>query len=73
MVSYNIVVISMIYIKMIKKIKWVNIMMTIIVFSIVIRLAYSQFVSYEELSLKATESWQRGFPLEAARGKIYDI
>ncbi len=72
MVSYNIVVISMIYIKMIKKIKWVNIMMTIIVFSIVIRLAYSQFVSYEELSLKATESWQRGFPLEAARGKIYD-
>ena len=62
----------MIYIKMIKKIKWVNIMMTIIVFSIVIRLAYSQFVSYEELSLKATESWQRGFPLEAARGKIYD-
>ena len=60
----------MIYIKMIKKIKWVNIMMTIIVFSIVIRLAYSQFVSYEELSLKATESWQRGFPLEAARGKI---
>ena len=72
MISYNIVVISMIYIKMIKKIKWVNIMMTIIVFSIVIRLAYSQFVSYEELSLKATESWQRGFPLEAARGKIYD-
>ena len=26
----------------------------------------------QELSLKATESWQRGFPLEAARGKIYD-
>lgn len=65
-------VISMIYAKMIKKIKWVNIIMTIIVFCIIIRLGYSQFISYEELSLKATESWQRGFPLEAARGKIYD-
>ena len=40
--------------------------------AIVIRLGYSQFYAYEELSLKATQSWQRGFPLEAARGKIYD-
>lgn len=62
----------MIFTKMIKKIKWVNIVMTIIVSAILLRLAFSQFISYEELSLKATESWQRGFPLEAARGKIYD-
>lgn len=62
----------MIFEKMIKKIKWVHIVMTIIVLSIVMRLGYSQFISYEELSLKATQSWQRGFPLEAARGKIYD-
>lgn len=55
-----------------KKIKWVNVVMTIIVCAIVIRLGYSQFYAYQELSLKATESWQRGFPLEAARGKIYD-
>lgn len=46
--------------------------MTIIVLSIIIRLGYSQFYAYQELSLKATESWQRSFPLEAARGKIYD-
>ncbi|TCW02878.1 stage V sporulation protein D (sporulation-specific penicillin-binding protein) [Longibaculum muris] len=46
--------------------------MTLIVMAIVIRLGYSQFYAYEELSLKATQSWQRGFPLEAARGKIYD-
>ncbi|WP_270526367.1 penicillin-binding transpeptidase domain-containing protein [Longibaculum muris] len=62
----------MIFSKMIKKIKWVNIIMTLIVMAIVIRLGYSQFYAYEELSLKATQSWQRGFPLEAARGKIYD-
>lgn len=63
---------AMIFSKMVKKIKWVNIVMTIIVAAIVIRLGYSQFYAYQELSLKATESWQRGFPLEAARGKIYD-
>ncbi len=62
----------MIFTKMTKKIKWVNIVMTLIVLAIVIRLGYSQFYAYEELSLKATQSWQRGFPLEAARGKIYD-
>lgn len=62
----------MIFSKMVKKIKWVNIVMTIIVMAIVIRLGYSQFYAYQELSLKATESWQRGFPLEASRGKIYD-
>lgn len=65
-------VMSMIFSKMIKKIKWVNVIMTLIVMAIVIRLGYSQFYAYEELSLKATQSWQRGFPLEAARGKIYD-
>lgn len=58
--------------KMIQKIKWVNIVMTIIIVCIVIRLGYSQFIAYQELSLKATESWQRSFPLEASRGKIYD-
>jgi len=57
---------------MVKKIKWVNMIMTCLVIAIIIRLGWSQFVSYQELSLKATESWQRGFPLEAARGKIYD-
>ncbi len=62
----------MVFSKMIQKIKWVNIVMTIIIVCIVIRLGYSQFIAYQELSLKATESWQRSFPLEASRGKIYD-
>ncbi|UTY39336.1 hypothetical protein NMU03_00420 [Allocoprobacillus halotolerans] len=46
--------------------------MTIIILCIVLRLGYSQFYAYQELTLKATESWQRSFPLEASRGKIYD-
>ena len=62
----------MVFSKMIQKIKWVNIVMTIIIVCIVIRLGYSQFIAYQELSLKAIESWQRSFPLEASRGKIYD-
>ena len=65
-------VIKMIFSRMIKKIQWVNIVMTIIILCIVLRLGYSQFFAYQELSLKATESWQRSFPLEASRGKIYD-
>ncbi len=46
--------------------------MGLLIIAIVLRLGYSQFIQYEELSLKATESWQRSFPLEASRGKIYD-
>lgn len=63
---------NMIYVKMIKKIRWVTIVLICIVLSIVIRLGCSQFASYQELSTKAIDSWQRGFPIEAARGKIYD-
>ena len=62
----------MIFSKMIQKIKRVDIVMSVIVLCIIIRLGYSQLVSYQELSLKATESWQRSFPIEASRGKIYD-
>lgn len=62
----------MIFVKMSRKIHWVEMMMYIIVAAIVLRLSYSQFFAYRSLSLKATESWQRGFPLEATRGKIYD-
>lgn len=62
----------MIYTKMIKKIRWVMIAMIVIIIAILLRLAYSQFIAYQDIHNKATESWQRGFPLEAARGKIYD-
>lgn len=62
----------MIFSKMIKKIRMVSIASTIIIICILIRLAYSQFYMYDELYLKATESWQRGFTIEASRSKIFD-
>ena len=46
-------VIKMIFSRMIKKIQWVNIVMIIIILCIVLRLGYSQFFAYQELSLKA--------------------
>lgn len=62
-------VIKMIFSRMIKKIQWVNIVMTIIILCIVLRLGYSQFFAYQELSLKATESWQRSFPIRSITWK----
>ena len=57
---------------MVKKIKKVQIVLFLIIIAVLLRLSYSQFYAYDELSLKATDSWQRSFPIEAARGKIYD-
>ena len=54
------------------KMKWIQRILFLIILAIIIRLGYSQLISYKSLTSKATESWQRGFPLEAARGKIYD-
>lgn len=62
----------MIFSKMVKKIRIVQIVSAIIIICILIRLAYSQFYLYNEIYLKATESWQRGFTIEASRGIIYD-
>lgn len=62
----------MIFVTMVKKIKKVQIILLLIIIAILLRLSYSQFYAYEDLSLKATDSWQRSFPIEAARGKIYD-
>lgn len=62
----------MIFVKMVKKIKKVQIVLFLIIIAVLLRLSYSQFYAYDELSLKATDSWQRSFPIEAARGKIYD-
>ena len=62
----------MIYFKMDKKIRWISMILSMIIIAIVLRLGWSQLYNYQQLHDKATESWQRGFPLEAARGKIYD-
>lgn len=54
------------------KMKWIQRILLLIILAIILRLGYSQLVSYKSLTTKATESWQRGFTLEASRGKIYD-
>jgi stage V sporulation protein D (sporulation-specific penicillin-binding protein) len=54
------------------KLKWIQKGLLMIVLCIILRLGYSQLIAYKSLTSKATESWQRGFPIEADRGKIYD-
>ena len=62
----------MIFETTIHKMKWIQRVLFLIIIAIILRLGYSQLISYQSLTAKATESWQRGFPLEASRGKIYD-
>ena len=62
----------MIYEKMrikIKRIKWG---IVLLVLAVLLKLAYSQFVLYGTISLKAKQSWQRSLTVEAQRGKIYE-
>lgn len=40
--------------------------------AIALKLGYSQLVSYEMLKSKATDLWQRSFPVEGDRGEIRD-
>ncbi len=65
-------VMFMIYSKMKIKIKYVLIAMSLLFLAIIIRLGVSQFYLFDFLNDKATQSWQRGFPIESSRGKIYD-
>ncbi len=54
------------------KLKWIKKILFLLILAIIIRLGYSQLISYKSLTSKAITSWQRGFPLEASRGKIYE-
>lgn len=54
------------------KLKWIQRILFLLVVAIIIRTGYSQLIAYDSIKEKAIESWQRGFPLEASRGKIYD-
>lgn len=44
----------------------------LLVIAIILKLGYSQLISYKNIFQQAKESWQRGFPIEAERGRIYD-
>lgn len=56
----------------VKKIKIIKIGALILCFLIMLRLIYVQIFSYYNLTQKATNLWQRSFPVEASRGEILD-
>ncbi len=62
----------MVYEAISKKIKIISIVAMIIFASIIIKLAYTQVMSYELLTGYAHDLWQRSFPVEADRGEIVD-
>lgn len=62
----------MLYEITIKKLKYVRIITILIVFAIILKVSYIQIIDRPAIYNKALESWQRSFPVEANRGKIYD-
>lgn len=65
-------VIFLINFEILKKIKRIRTICFVLFFAIVLKLGYSQIVSYNYLLGKATDLWERSFPIEASRGIIYD-
>lgn len=61
----------MIYENIIKKIKIVKICCYLLVAAILIKVSYIQIINREDVYQKAITSWQRSFPVQADRGKIY--
>lgn len=55
-----------------RKLKWVMGGAVVIVLAIFIKLAYIQIIDHSMIYQKATELWQRSFPVEANRGIIQD-
>ncbi len=62
----------MLYEITIKKMKWIIIGATIITCLIILKLGYIQIIDNQMIQSKATELWQRSFPVEANRGEIVD-
>ena len=62
----------MIFYNLKKKIHILRVITIGLIVCVILKLGYSQFFEYNKISLKATELWERSFPLEAARGNIYD-
>ncbi len=62
----------MIYYTLKKKIHVLRVMTVLLISCVIAKLAHAQFIQYKAIDLKATDLWERSFPLEAARGNIYD-
>ena len=54
------------------RIKLVFFVIVLMLVFIVLRVAYIQLISYEKLSLLASDLWSRDLPIEANRGLILD-
>jgi len=55
-----------------KKIHKIEIVVIIIIISLILKVGYIQIIDRAAIYNKALESWQRSFPVQANRGKIYD-
>ncbi|MGN1181674.1 MAG: peptidoglycan D,D-transpeptidase FtsI family protein, partial [Faecalibacillus sp.] len=62
----------MLFEQSIKKIHKVEIVIFIIIVALILKISYIQIINQAEIYHKAIESWQRSFPVQANRGKIYD-
>lgn len=55
-----------------RKIKWVKISVILLVIAIIMKVCYIQIIDRVNIYNKATDLWQRSFPVEANRGVIMD-
>lgn len=56
----------------VRKIHKVEITVMILIVALILKVGYIQILNRNEIYEKAIESWQRSFPVQANRGKIYD-
>ena len=62
----------MLFEQTIKKIKMVKLFIVLLSLALIFKVGYIQIIDRKTIYDKALESWQRSFPVQANRGKIYD-
>lgn len=62
----------MLFQQSINKIKIIKFCIYLIVLALIFKVGYIQIIDRKNIYDKALESWQRSFPVQANRGKIYD-
>ena len=55
-----------------RKVKWIKIVIVLLVVAIITKICYIQIIDRVNIYNKATDLWQRSFPVEANRGVIID-
>lgn len=56
----------------VKKIRKVETTVIFLIVALILKVGYIQIINRNEIYEKAIQSWQRSFPVQANRGKIYD-